>query len=223
VSAAACAFAHVAFAVASAPHELVRVSQIACVMMSMFWAEPWLKDVLSTGWKEVSLRLSKPVANSICGTVHEPKLPIELDVVVEEVPADPVVDDDDAVVVAEETDEVATGVAELVMVTVTAVYSTRVRNCVRRKKCGRLTGQVPVPAAARTLTSFVAAEAAVTLTVFVDADVDVAETSGAVAGALVLLPEAEPNGKVFDCEPSWTVALSEGSKKALGSFAGSCA
>ena len=32
--------------------------------------------LLSTGWKLVSLRLSKPVANSICGTVHLPKLPM---------------------------------------------------------------------------------------------------------------------------------------------------
>ena len=59
------AVAHVALAVASAPHELVRVSQMNLVMMSMPCAEPWLKDVLSTGSNEVSLRLSKPAPNSI--------------------------------------------------------------------------------------------------------------------------------------------------------------
>ena len=32
--------------------------------------------LLSTGWKLVSFLLSKPVANSIWGTVHEPKSPI---------------------------------------------------------------------------------------------------------------------------------------------------
>lgn len=42
----------------------------------MFCAEPWLNEVLSTGWKLVSLRLSKPVANSIWGIEHEPKSPI---------------------------------------------------------------------------------------------------------------------------------------------------
>jgi hypothetical protein len=48
-----------------------------CVLV-MIWipcALPWLYDFLSTGWNEVSLRLSKPVANSIWGTVHEPKSP----------------------------------------------------------------------------------------------------------------------------------------------------
>jgi hypothetical protein len=31
---------------------------------------------LSTGWKLVSFLPSKPVPNSICGTLQEPKLPI---------------------------------------------------------------------------------------------------------------------------------------------------
>ena len=35
--------------------------------------------LLSTGWKLVSLRLSKPVANSIWGTVQLPKLPIPVE------------------------------------------------------------------------------------------------------------------------------------------------
>ena len=34
---------------------------------------------MSTGWNEVSLRLSKPAPNSICGTEHEPKSSIALD------------------------------------------------------------------------------------------------------------------------------------------------
>jgi hypothetical protein len=70
--AAVWAAAHVAFAVASAPQELTRVSQMACVMIEMAWAEPWLKEDLSTGWKLVSLRLSKPTPNSIWGMVHLP-------------------------------------------------------------------------------------------------------------------------------------------------------
>ena len=39
---------------------------------------PWgdRSSLLSTGWKLVSFRPSKPVANSICGTEHLPKLPI---------------------------------------------------------------------------------------------------------------------------------------------------
>jgi uncharacterized membrane protein YgcG len=76
VSAAAFAFAQVFLAVWSAPQELVNWSQMNWVMMSMFWAEPWLKEVLSTGSKEVSLRLSKPTPNSIWGTLQEPKLPM---------------------------------------------------------------------------------------------------------------------------------------------------
>ena len=36
----------------------------------------WEYLLLSTGWKEVSLRLSNPVANSIWGTEQEPKLPM---------------------------------------------------------------------------------------------------------------------------------------------------
>jgi hypothetical protein len=42
----------------------------------MFCADPWLYDVLSTGWKLVSFLLSKPVPNSICGTLQEPKFPM---------------------------------------------------------------------------------------------------------------------------------------------------
>lgn len=42
VSAAACAFAHVSFAVWSAPHVFVSVSHTNCVMISMLSAEPWL-------------------------------------------------------------------------------------------------------------------------------------------------------------------------------------
>ena len=49
------------------------------VMMSIPCAEPWSNEVLSTGWNEVSLRLSKPAPNSICGTEHEPKSPIALE------------------------------------------------------------------------------------------------------------------------------------------------
>jgi hypothetical protein len=41
-------------------------------MIEMAWAEPWLKEVLSTGWKLVSLRLSKPTPNSIWGMVNLP-------------------------------------------------------------------------------------------------------------------------------------------------------
>ena len=37
---------------------------------------------MSTGWNEVSLRLSKPVPNSICGTEHDPKLPMSVAVLV---------------------------------------------------------------------------------------------------------------------------------------------
>ena len=65
VSAAALAVWQVAFAVASAPHEFVRVSQMNWVMMSMPWAEPWLYDVRSVGSNAVSLRLSRPAANVI--------------------------------------------------------------------------------------------------------------------------------------------------------------
>lgn len=42
-------------------------------MIPIACAEPWSKDVLSTGSKEVSLRLSKPTPNSICGVEQLPK------------------------------------------------------------------------------------------------------------------------------------------------------
>lgn len=81
-SAAVDAVAQVSLAVWSAPHVLVRVSQMNCVMISMPCAEPWLYEaakicqtrtlierlensLLSTGWKLVSFLPSKPVANSI--------------------------------------------------------------------------------------------------------------------------------------------------------------
>lgn len=51
-------------------------------MMSMFCADPWLYEVVSTGRKEVSLRLSKPTPNSIWGVVQEPKSPMLLDAAV---------------------------------------------------------------------------------------------------------------------------------------------
>jgi len=54
-------------------------------MISPFCAEPWLYEVLSVGWKLVSFLPSKPAANSICGTEHDPKLPMpELAAAVEE-------------------------------------------------------------------------------------------------------------------------------------------
>lgn len=42
VSAAVLAVAHVALAVASAPHVFTSVSHMNCVMISMLSAEPWL-------------------------------------------------------------------------------------------------------------------------------------------------------------------------------------
>lgn len=73
VSAAAFAFAQSVFAAAFALQLLTSSSHTNCVMMSMFCAEPCGYDVSSAGSKDVSLRLSKPVAKMIFGIEHEPK------------------------------------------------------------------------------------------------------------------------------------------------------
>lgn len=51
--------------------------QMNCVITAMLSAEPWLYDVWFVGWNAVSRRPSKPVPNSISGTEHEPKSPMD--------------------------------------------------------------------------------------------------------------------------------------------------
>lgn len=57
----------------------------------MLSALPWLKEVWSTGWNEVSFRLSNPTPNSIWGTEQEPKSPMDEDAAPEDAAA-PVVE-----------------------------------------------------------------------------------------------------------------------------------
>ena len=71
-------------------------------MMPIACAEPWSYEVLSAGWKEVSLRLSKPWPNSISGVEQLPKsAPPVLAELLEEDAADEA--DEAAVAVAEES------------------------------------------------------------------------------------------------------------------------
>ena len=75
-------------------------------MMPIACAEPWSYEVLSAGWKEVSLRLSKPWPNSISGVEQLPKsAPPVLAELLEEDAADDA--DEAAVAVAEESAEEA--------------------------------------------------------------------------------------------------------------------
>ena len=74
--------------------------------MPIACAEPWSYEVLSAGWKEVSLRLSKPWPNSISGVEQLPKsAPPVLAELLEEDAADEA--DEAAVAVAEESAEEA--------------------------------------------------------------------------------------------------------------------
>ena len=71
-------------------------------MMPIACAEPWSYEVLSAGWKEVSLRLSKPWPNSISGVEQLPKsAPPVLAELLEEDAADEA--DEAAVAMAEES------------------------------------------------------------------------------------------------------------------------
>ena len=75
-------------------------------MMPIACAEPWSYEVLSAGWKEVSLRLSKPWPNSISGVEQLPKsAPPVLAELLEEDAADEAEEAAVAVAVAEESEE----------------------------------------------------------------------------------------------------------------------
>ena len=72
--------------------------------MPIACAEPWSYEVLSAGWKEVSLRLSKPWPNSISGVEQLPKsAPPVLAELLEEDAADEAEEAAVAVAVAEES------------------------------------------------------------------------------------------------------------------------